>query len=272
MVLLCIINKVIANLQKKGVPMGRSALLMWTTVLLLGPSHSVCVADNYSARLPLTRSPTPRPSIYTPPNAPTYDGIYTPAYAPPLTRRYVPAYARTPATARTKSWPQATARRHGPTTARTKPSPRSTTRSNAAERKAKVSRPEPTKEFKVEDSEPEVPEGFVALEVFEAPPAAPLSTNDKPTSKPRKQTSYRPVHDTDSASIILNVPATATVWINGRKTTSQGTQRKYNSVGLQKGRGYRYRIVVQDGDRRSEREVVLTAGETKVVSNSPATR
>jgi uncharacterized protein (TIGR03000 family) len=73
------------------------------------------------------------------------------------------------------------------------------------------------------------------------------------------------VHDTDSATIILNVPDTTTVWINGRKTMSQGTHRKYTSVGLQRGFGYRYRIIVRDGDQQVESEVVLTAGETKVV-------
>lgn len=226
--------------------MYRFAPLMWAALLLLGPSPCACGESNSLAGLPVGRSyydtPTSarRPTIYTPAYAPVYDGIYTPANAPPLTRTYVPAYARTPAYAppHTRTYAPGNVR---PPAYGTTPTP-------------KVVYPEPTEEAGGGESRPD-----------ETPPAPPGPAEDKPTLKPRKQTGYRPVQETDSATIILNVSGTATVWINGRKTTSRGTHRKYTSVGLLKGSGYRYRIVVQDGDQQAESEVVLTAGETRLV-------
>ncbi len=95
--------------------------------------------------------------------------------------------------------------------------------------------------------------------------ASHVSTEATPTLRPANPSRHGSVQDTDAATIVLIVPERATVWINGRETTSQGTQRTYSSVGLQKGLGYRYRIVVQDGDRLTERVVVITAGETRLV-------
>src|SRR5579883_1580302 len=70
-------------------------------------------------------------------------------------------------------------------------------------------------------------------------------------------------------ALIVRVPADATVWVNGVKTTQKGTRREFNSTGLEQGRSYTFsvraqwtgangsvvetdrRITVQAGERRS---------------------
>jgi hypothetical protein len=65
-------------------------------------------------------------------------------------------------------------------------------------------------------------------------------------------------------SLILNVPMTAKVWINGMLTKTTGQRREYGAD-LAEGRQYKFHVVVRDGDRQAVRDVFLTAGQTKVV-------
>jgi uncharacterized protein (TIGR03000 family) len=204
----------------------RSAWLMGVAVLLVGPSCGEC-----GSLAGLRAGRTPYDALVLP-QEPT---IYTPAYAPIYDGLYAPAYA--PPLTRT----------YVPAYARTYPP------ANAAPPASPVVFPQPI-------------EAAASAEAStEAPAAAPVPLEAKPTLPPVNSRSNRSVQDTGTATIVLIVSETAAVWINGRKTTSQGTQRTYSSVGLQKGLGYQYRIVVQDGARLIERVVVLTAGETRLV-------
>lgn len=206
--------------------MRRSTWLMGVVVLLAGPSCGEC---DSLAGLSVGRT------VYDGPTSARQPHIYTPAYAPMYDGLYAPAYA--PPLTRT----------YVPAHARTYPP------ANVAPLASTVVFPEPIKQAASAEAS------------TEAPAASPASTEATPTLRPANPSSHGSVQDTDSATIVLIVPETAAVWINGRKTTSQGTQRTYSSVGLQKGHEYRYRIVVQDGARLIERVVVLTAGETRLV-------
>lgn len=84
--------------------------------------------------------------------------------------------------------------------------------------------------------------------------------------------------------LIVRVPADATVWVNGVKTTQSGTRREFNSTGLEPGRSYTFhvraqwketngkvvetnrRITVQAGERRSLDFMSVPALPTAVTS------
>jgi uncharacterized protein (TIGR03000 family) len=108
-------------------------------------------------------------------------------------------------------------------------------------------------------------------------PAAPAPSVPTPAPKPTAPAGPGPFHtssyrsygpesvEVGDAKIVLDVPAAATVWINDKLTKSEGTHREYKSQGLIVGREYRYRVVVQLGDQVAQRDVILAAGQTKVV-------
>lgn len=104
-----------------------------------------------------------------------------------------------------------------------------------------------------------------------AAPKHPSELNDLPTpatdpvgSNVRK-VNYQTEAVTGKGTIVLNVPVTAQVWINGRLTTITGQHRRYSSVELVEGRQYSYHIVVRDGNQQAFRDVVLRSGQTLVV-------
>lgn len=87
---------------------------------------------------------------------------------------------------------------------------------------------------------------------------------------PFESTSYRPVSmvsptRTADARIVLELPASARVWVNDLPTRSQGVHREFVSRDLLVGRQYTYRVVIQVGDQVSQHEIRLTAGQTRVI-------
>jgi uncharacterized protein (TIGR03000 family) len=69
-----------------------------------------------------------------------------------------------------------------------------------------------------------------------------------------------------SGLVSVSVPADAKVWVNGKFTTSIGTDRQYISHGLEAGATYQYIVkveVVRNGEAKSEtKTVTLQAGAT----------
>lgn len=72
-------------------------------------------------------------------------------------------------------------------------------------------------------------------------------------------------------TIILNVPVTAIVQINGFPTRSTGARRVYQSNDLIVGEDYRYKIRIFDNGQQIQKEVLLHANETKTVDGNYAT-
>jgi uncharacterized protein (TIGR03000 family) len=73
-----------------------------------------------------------------------------------------------------------------------------------------------------------------------------------------------------AAVLAVDVPAGASIYVNGSKTKSEGSHRRYMSTGLISGRTYRYevRAVVDRGGKLQAitKSVTLTAGaETKIL-------
>ena len=100
-------------------------------------------------------------------------------------------------------------------------------------------------------------------------PAAPMH----PTLLNESRATLKPVFQTASLQksgvikygvLLINVPKTAKVWINGHLMTTTGTNRKYYSR-LNEGRKYPFHIVVKDGTRQAVRDVSLIAGQTLAV-------
>lgn len=106
-------------------------------------------------------------------------------------------------------------------------------------------------------------------------PAPATNKPDAPSGPgPFESTSYRPqkvsmvsatVAKTADAKFILELPASAKVWVNDQLTRSQGSRREYLSRDLLVGREYKYRVVIQVGDQVVRRDIVLTAGQTKTI-------
>ncbi|MCO6045318.1 TIGR03000 domain-containing protein [Aeoliella sp. ICT_H6.2] len=75
---------------------------------------------------------------------------------------------------------------------------------------------------------------------------------------------------TGSGMLRVNVPADAVVYVNGKETTSTGTERQYISHGLESGRDYSYDVRVEytvDGKTVSEeRHVTLTSGSEELLA------
>lgn len=86
-----------------------------------------------------------------------------------------------------------------------------------------------------------------------------------PTDPVVIQTSYRTAEVVGQGVIVINVPVTSQVWINGMLTKTSGQNRRYASVGLAEGRQYAYHIVVRNGDQQTVRDVVLRSGQTLMV-------
>lgn len=74
----------------------------------------------------------------------------------------------------------------------------------------------------------------------------------------------------DGMKLIVNVPADAKVFVNGRATTSVGAIRQYSSAGLRPGSKYDYRVraeFTRDGKSVSEEKTVsVAAGQTVVLA------
>lgn len=75
---------------------------------------------------------------------------------------------------------------------------------------------------------------------------------------------------TGSGLLRVSVPADAVVYVNGKETTSTGTERQYISHGLESGRNYSYDVRVEytvDGKTVSEeRQVSLTVGSEELLA------
>jgi uncharacterized protein (TIGR03000 family) len=73
-----------------------------------------------------------------------------------------------------------------------------------------------------------------------------------------------------TAVLALAVPASAEVYVNGSKTQTKGSHRRYMSSGLIPGRSYRYEVqaVVERGGRRRAitKTATLTAGSEAKIS------
>jgi uncharacterized protein (TIGR03000 family) len=81
--------------------------------------------------------------------------------------------------------------------------------------------------------------------------------------------------DTD-VTLIVRIPADATVWINGVKTTQTGSRREFVSSGLAPGRSYTFDVRAQwvslDGKPVDlHRKIAAQAGERRTVDFSPMT-
>lgn len=107
---------------------------------------------------------------------------------------------------------------------------------------------------------------------IEAPQPAPAA-DPAPTVPP-------PVESTrllrNSAELVVDVPADAKIFVNGNKTNTPGSQRRYVSAGLIPGQTYEYQVqavVERDGKEQTvTKSVSLTAGsEVKLAFEFPAT-
>jgi uncharacterized protein (TIGR03000 family) len=75
----------------------------------------------------------------------------------------------------------------------------------------------------------------------------------------------------DGALLVVEVPADATVYVNGAKTTSQGAVRRYLSRGLAAGQKYEFVVrMATEAGKESTKVVSLTAGQRSNVSFSTA--
>src|SRR5690606_38346397 len=79
----------------------------------------------------------------------------------------------------------------------------------------------------------------------------------------------------ESGMLVVDVPADATVFVNGKQTTSTGSHRQFVSHGLNSGQTYSYDVRVEytvDGETKVEsKQVSLTAGDTQKLAfgNAP---
>jgi uncharacterized protein (TIGR03000 family) len=78
-----------------------------------------------------------------------------------------------------------------------------------------------------------------------------------------------PTADTE-VSLIVRVPESATVWVNGSKTNQTGVRREFVSTGLTPGRTYTYMVRAQWTDGRgiardADRVVTVQAGERRAI-------
>jgi uncharacterized protein (TIGR03000 family) len=74
---------------------------------------------------------------------------------------------------------------------------------------------------------------------------------------------------------MLKVPSDAQVWINGKATTSTGTQRTYISHNLNPDYTYEYAIVVSTGGQIYRGRVTLAGGDVRAYhlnAQEPASR
>ncbi len=97
-------------------------------------------------------------------------------------------------------------------------------------------------------------------EVIGTPPAIPVvPPMDDSTSVPA-----------DGGLLVVNVPADAEIFVNGTKTSSTGTLRRFLSRGLSEGKAYEFVVrmaVDRDGEvEESTKVVTLSAGERSQVS------
>jgi uncharacterized protein (TIGR03000 family) len=102
------------------------------------------------------------------------------------------------------------------------------------------------------------------------PPVAPTDTDlDAAARSSSSNTQFTGLSASQTAQIVLRVSESARVTINDKATKSTGTERLY-VVHLKPGLRYRFRIEVTDGAQAHQREIFLTAGETKTIQLAEA--
>ncbi|QJW99429.1 TIGR03000 domain-containing protein [Frigoriglobus tundricola] len=80
-----------------------------------------------------------------------------------------------------------------------------------------------------------------------------------------------PVASADTeVTLIVRVPANAKVWVNGVKTTQNGTRREFTSSGLTPGRSYTFLVRAQWGESDgnavdNDRRITVQAGERRAI-------
>ena len=101
---------------------------------------------------------------------------------------------------------------------------------------------------------------------IEATPAAP-SADPVPAVPPPVDSAHLQRH---SASLVIDVPADAKIYVNGYKTNTQGSHRSYRSAGLLPGQMYSYEvraIVEREGKEITQQKTVsLRGGEAHKLS------
>ena len=107
-----------------------------------------------------------------------------------------------------------------------------------------------------------------------APAAGPAPTADPVPTVPPAVESTQLLRN--NAELVVDVPADAKIFVNGNRTNTQGSQRRYVSAGLIPGQTYEYQVqavVERDGKEQTvTKSVLLTAGsEVKLAFEFPAT-
>ena len=111
---------------------------------------------------------------------------------------------------------------------------------------------------------------------MEAPSAAPAApAMPLPSTAPPAPGKSALDISSDAGYLVVDVPADAKVFVNGRATTSTGEHRTYISHGLEAGMRYEYQVrveIVRDGKPVSETKMVqLSAGsQASVAFEMPA--
>jgi len=94
-------------------------------------------------------------------------------------------------------------------------------------------------------------------EIIGAPAAVPAPTDS----------TSRETVPADGALLVVEVPADATIFVNGAKTSSQGTVRRYLSRGLVAGQKYEFVVrMAADAGEEATKVVSLTAGQRTSIS------
>jgi uncharacterized protein (TIGR03000 family) len=116
-----------------------------------------------------------------------------------------------------------------------------------------------TQPTKVQQPKAQQPQQFVPEEYEPAPAPIPSETKPKEPEAPKHPFTGR---------INLWVPKDAIVYINGKRTTTTGVYRQYDSFGLQPNLSYRYTIQVMSGNSSVVKYVMLQEGKGVLLSFS----
>ena len=97
----------------------------------------------------------------------------------------------------------------------------------------------------------------------------PVPAGEPPTPGPRTGTGVDESDDGDTAILNLRLPLDAVVYVNGKRTTTEGSFRSYVSRNLTPGKRYTYEVraeIEEDGQRLARTKVVqLSAGTNKTL-------
>ena len=94
---------------------------------------------------------------------------------------------------------------------------------------------------------------------IEATPAAPAA-DPAPAVPPPVDSTHLQRHST---SLVIDVPADAKIYVNGHKTDTQGSHRRYRSAGLLPGQTYSYEvraIIEREGKEITKQKTVTLRG------------